>query len=280
MFSRIVLLGVVAVGLGGCGYIFPGFEGVLGINSYIHDIPVSRITTELQCEMADFLHNSRFAAALDPDQPSTVSIKFQADQSGTFQYIGIDLSKIGLSSLANLISVSNKSPSLQAKLQEKTTTSAQLDMSIPQSLDTHYVKGKFGIDPNTGKIDRSPSAKINGLERVKCDPARRMVASLSLSSWLDRFFEKQTGDEAFFGKNTEFVCMSKITLSTQIVLIGDVSAGVNPFIGTAFIIPVSGESFDFNPSATQNLNIVLSLKKLGDSDLCTKLPQPQPSRTI
>lgn len=41
--------------LSGCGYFFPGFEGPFGLHSYIHDIPVDRITTELQCELASFL---------------------------------------------------------------------------------------------------------------------------------------------------------------------------------------------------------------------------------
>jgi hypothetical protein len=268
------------VGLGGCGYIFPGFEGLFGIHSYIHDIPVGHIATELQCELRDFLSEPRNKDILDPDQPASVTIKFQTDQTGTFQYVGIDLKKFGLEPLANLIAASNKIPSLQAKLQDKTTASSQLDLSIPQAVATHTLKRKYVVDPNTGKISLGPPVTIHGLERVTCDPNRKLLMSLSLNSWLDRFFENLAREQAAMGTNTESVCMSKITLNTQIVFVFDISAGVNPFLGTTFILPVSGETFEFNPSATQSLQIVLSLHKFGDSELCTKLPQPQPNRTI
>jgi hypothetical protein len=272
-----VLILIGSLGVGGCGYFYPGFEGPLGLHSYIHDIPVSRVTTELQCELKDFLAEPQNAGILDPGQAATVSIKFETDQSGTFQYLGIDLTKIGLAGVATLISASNKSPSLQAKLAGKTAATSQIDLSIPQTIKNVKVKAKYVIDPDTGRIKLVPASTIRGLNVVDCDdPTRRLLTSLSLTSFLDRLFQNLRYNEF----NTQVVCMSKITLNTQFIIAFDVSAGVNPLIGTAFILPVSGESFDYNPSAAQSLNIVLALKKYNDHDLCTKVPQPQPNRTI
>jgi hypothetical protein len=103
--------------------------------------------------------------------------------------------------------------------------------------------------------DDPPNSKIRGLKHVNpCrDPSRGLLKSLSLGSWLDRFFDRLRRDR-FNWKNA---CLSKITLNTQIVLLLDISAGVNPLIATTFILPVSGETFDYNPSATQSLQIVL-----------------------
>jgi hypothetical protein len=249
MVSPVRLLAVIAsLGLSGCGFYFPGFEGFLGLHSYIHDIPVSRITTELQCELRDFETEPKNAGILNQIQPAGISIKFQTDQSGTFQYVGINLKEVGIGGIANLIAVSNKASSLQAKIQAKTTTSSQLDLTIPQS------------EVELAKID--------------CGPDRRLFANLSLASWLDRFFDNLGRDQY----NTANVCLSKITLSTQIVFILDVSAGVNPLFGPAFILPVTAETFDINPSATQNLQIALALQKY-KNNLCTKIP-PEPARTI
>jgi hypothetical protein len=262
--------------LGGCGYYFPGFEGPFGLHSYIHDIPVDRITTELQCELRDFLSDPQYQDVLDPDQPAAVTISFSTDQSGTIQYIGIDLKKLGLTSLANLISVSGKAPSLQAKLQVKGSASSQLDLAIPQTIKSRSVKPKYVVDPDTGRITLSRAATIKGLESVKnCDVGHALLASLSLKSWMVRFFDKLARDH----DNTDAVCMTKITLKTSFVLAFDVSAGVNP-LGPAFILPVNGETLDLNPSATQNLQIAFNLKRYKDKDLCTKVPDTQPHRVI
>ncbi len=258
-YFHIILAGL---SLAGCGYVYPGFEGLFGLHSYLHDIPVSRITTELECEVWDFLKEPSYAQFLDPTKPAGVSIKFQTDQSGSFQYLGINLNQVGLETLANLIAVSNKTSSLQAKVQAKTTASSQLDLSIPQTIENVTIK----------------AVTIRGLKWVKgCDdPTRKLLASLSLKSFLDRFFDKIIQNQF----NLETACMSKITLSTQVVFLLDVSAGVNPLIATTFILPVSGETFDYNPSVTQNLNIVLALNPTiqHNSALCPGAPEP--SRTL
>jgi len=262
--------------LAACGYFFPGFEGPFGIHSYIHDVPVSRIATELQCELRDFLSEPQNADVLDPQQAAGVTVSLQSDQSGTFQYIGIDLKKVGLEPVASVISATSKTPSLQAKIQAKGAVSSQIDMSIPQTIKTIKVKPKHVVDPDTGGIVLSKPAIIKGLASINCDPSRGLLAPLSLSSWLNKFFAKMAKSH----DNTEPVCMTKVTLKTSFVFLFDISAGVNPLIGTAFILPVSGESFDFSPSVTQSLQIALALKRYNDRDLCTKIPETQPHRVI
>jgi hypothetical protein len=268
--------------LSGCGYIFPGFEGLFGIHSYIHDIPVGRITTELQCELASFLMwkdesgKLKYPDILDPKKTAAVTIKFQTDQSGTFQYVGVDLSKFGLANLANLITTSSKTPSLQAKIQGKTTASSQLDLAIAQ---TWGDSGDIKPDPS----DPNPKHyHIPGLHNAKpCnDPSRGMLGSLSLASWLGRFFDRLSLQGVGFDAQPAWkaACLSKITLNTQIVLLLDVSAGVNPLIASTFILPVSGETFDYNPSATQSLQIVLQLNTSGNN--ACRAPSAQANRTI
>ncbi len=262
---RYLFLAVTSLTLGGCGYFFPSFEGFFGLHSYIHDIPVNRITTELQCELGRFLQETGNQNILDPSAPAGVAIKFQTDQSGTFQYVGIDLSKFGLAGVANLIAPSSKVPSLQAKVQAKTTAFSQLDLAIAQTYHDYQI-------PKQKPTDKQLT--VPGLVRAHCDPSHELLAPLSLGSWLDRFFQHIGRDP----HNWQSVCLSKITLSTQIVLLLDVSAGVNPFIASTFILPVSGETFDYNPSATQSLQIVLSLSKDKSNPVC--VPPPQPSVTI
>jgi hypothetical protein len=176
--------------------------------------------------------------------------------------LGINLKEVGFGTVANLISVSNKVPSLQAKVQAKTTASSQLDLSIPQTIKNQEV------------VNGRTTQTIFGLEWVKgCDdPARKLLAPLSLKSFLDRFFFKIAQNQF----NLELACMSKITLSTQVVFLIDVSAGVNPLLAPTFVLPVSGETLDYNPSVTQNLNIVLALNPAiqPNKGLCPNTPQP------
>ena len=117
---RYLFLAVTSLTLGGCGYFFPSFEGFFGLHSYIHDIPVNRITTELQCELGRFLQEETGNQnILDPSAPAGVAIKFQTDQSGTFQYVGIDLSKFGLAGVANLDSAIKQGPEPTSKSSSK-----------------------------------------------------------------------------------------------------------------------------------------------------------------
>jgi len=169
---------VVTLGLGGCGYFFPGFDGIFGLHSYIHNIPVDRVSTELECELRDFVRKRENNDVLDPTKFAGISIKFQTDQSGTFQYVGINLSKVGLAAVENLISVSNKIPSLQAKVKAKTTASSQLEFSIPQNLNE--VKGIPGLNAVKGcdrlrLPDRGSPSRIVFCQPCQPDPRQHSL---------------------------------------------------------------------------------------------------------
>jgi hypothetical protein len=49
--------------------------------------------------------------------------------------------------------------------------------------------------------------------------------------------------------------MSKVTVKTQFQLVVPIKGGVNPLFGTAFILPISGLSFEFSPAFTHTLQV-------------------------
>jgi hypothetical protein len=270
------LLSLTAL-LTGCSEFLPNFEGVLGINGWTHEIQVNRVANEIQCELREFTKANR--DYLDPEQSASVSLSLQVDESGSVTYLGIDLSKLGLASLANFVSAQNKVPSLQGKAQGKSTVSSQVDLSVPQTFKDQPVKAKYAVDPDTGKLKLVPASTIKGLERVDCsNPDKKLLTSLSLQTWLTKFFEKVYSDDA--RNPTTQACLSKVTLKTQFVVLLDVSAGVNPILGAPLILPISGTTFDVSPQFTHSLTLAFSLKKYPGDELCTKVPGAQPNRTI
>jgi hypothetical protein len=77
---------------------------------------------------------------LDPNKPASVSVNIQTDFSGKATFLGIDLSKLDLGSIANFITIANKSPTLQAYLNPKETVSSQIDFALPQTNHDTYVE--------------------------------------------------------------------------------------------------------------------------------------------
>lgn len=263
--------------LSGCSEFLPNFEGVLGVNGWTHEIQVNRVANEIQCELRDF--TGSHPGYLDPEQSASLSLGLQVDESGSVTYLGVDLSKLGLSSLSNLIAVNNKIPSLQAKAQGKSTVSSQIDLSVPQTFKDQPVKAKYVVDPDTGKLKLIPASMIKGLERVDCsNPNKKLLTSLSLQTWLEKFFRNVYED---YARNpTTQACLSKVTLKTQFAVLFDLSAGVTPITVTPFILPISGTTLDISPQFTHSLTLSFSLKKYPGEELCTRVPGAQPNRTI
>jgi hypothetical protein len=245
-FARVVIIVAIGFALGGCGPFLPGFEGILGIHSWTHNVPVSAVATTVQCELKDFLQtHSRY---LDPKKSAGVQLTLQSDNSGAVTYVGIDLNRIGLSSVAELVSSQNKAPNLQAGLQGKSVTSSQIEFDVPQTLE--------------------------GLKRVRCDDSvRRLPIPLDLDSWLTRFFKNLEAH----ADNTDTTCMSKVTVRTQFQLVVPIKGGVNPLFGTAFILPISGLSFEFSPAFTHTLQVAFSLNRNGPPNKLGVCPKTDPT---
>src|SRR5262249_40331284 len=78
---------------------------------YIDQIPVHDVAFEVQCEIYTFLRDPANRNLLDPNKGAGVVLTLQTDLSGTVTYTGINLSKLGAPSLAELVTASNKVPS-------------------------------------------------------------------------------------------------------------------------------------------------------------------------
>jgi hypothetical protein len=134
--------------LGGCGNFrtgdwlwWPGFDTVTA--AYTYQIPVHDVALEVQCELYEFLeweakeHNVT-PNLFNPGKGAGVSLLLQTDLSGSVQYVGIDLTKLGFPSLAALVTQTNKVPSLQAKALGKSTVSAQVDFAVAQTKNPSF----------------------------------------------------------------------------------------------------------------------------------------------
>jgi hypothetical protein len=270
---------IVSVGLmlGGCAPFLPGFEGILGAHSWIHRVPVSAVATTVQCELKAFLAKPAHQSILDKEQAATVQLLLQSDNGGGVTYVGIDLDRLGLKSVTELIALQNKVPNLQAGLQGKSVVSSQVEFNVPQTIGRVTIPPKWGIDPDTGDKRRSPAVTIEGLERVSCgDNSKRLPLPLDLDKWLERFFENLAAHH----DNTDAACMTKVTLKTQFQLVVAIKGGANPLFGSAFILPISGLNFEFSPVFTHSLQIAFALKRHKQEALCTKIPSTQPSVRI
>jgi hypothetical protein len=98
---------------------------------------------------------------LDPTKLASLSLKLQVDETGNLTWVGIDLKKLGLSSIANEITVVNNIPSLQAKGQLKSTISSQVDLSVPQAIGDVTTSGDVSTQSGAKKnIERDAKGNI------------------------------------------------------------------------------------------------------------------------
>jgi hypothetical protein len=220
--------------LAGCGPLLPGFWA----HSWLYKVPVSQVAKTVRCEVSAFLieerkrqskpDNWKRRLTLDATEGATIALTLQEEHGGGVTYIGIDLNRLGLSSLADLIAAQNKAPNLQAGLQGKGQISSKIEFKIPQ------VPG--------------PQAELE----QECRPLETLPLPLSLDTWLDRFFDSLQQDRP---EKIATECMTKITLRTQFQVVVSVKGGSNPLFGTAFILPISGLNFEYNPTFTHTLEI-------------------------
>jgi hypothetical protein len=200
------------------------------------------------------------------------------DLQGNVTYLGVNLSKFGLSSLAELVTKNNSIPSLQLKGQGKSTVTSQVDFVIPQTDQDAILlnRPKMRSSNFAGLVAPPPPGPIP-LNQLKLRPCIKSVKYywlyLRLREALDRYKGKLYAPEGTSGTFYTDVCQPKLTISTQFQLLFDVSAGVNPFIfANPIILPISGLNVDASPDYTHFLQIVFSIRENEDNKpACTNL---------
>ena len=83
LWQRLLII-YLALLLSGCGGFFPSFEGAFGLGSWIHDVPVNNVATQVQCELQVFAYEH--PEILDPEQSASLTLKLQIDDSGSVTY--------------------------------------------------------------------------------------------------------------------------------------------------------------------------------------------------
>jgi hypothetical protein len=225
---------------------WPGFNPIT--TAYTNQVPVHDVALEVQCEIYSFLekeeneHIPQDSRLLDPTKGAGVVLILQTDFSGSVQYVGIDLSKLGFPSLASLVATTGKAPSLQAKGTGKTTISAEVDFSVLQTDASPAMKPKKPPDtvlkqsdiinkvpyenatfklstqvPGAWEPKRAPdpSTYFPNVNDIKNDciykiPLERKYLYLWLDEWLYRYrtyINTSVVDEPF-------ICNTKVTLKS------------------------------------------------------------------
>jgi hypothetical protein len=242
--QRALLALCFCTGLAGCSGDYrtgdwlwwPGFNPITA--GYTYQIPVHDVAFEVQCEIYKFLNEEPDKARplLAKDKGAGVSLNLQTDLSGSVQYVGVNLEKLGLNSLAELVTQTNKTPSLQAKASGKATVSAQVDFTVQQTKNPNFL--------------------------AKCDKwlaPENAFKHAYLQLWLDDWLFKYKPYQAWFYNDENFICGQKVTLKSQFLIGVDVSAGVNSFMAPPIILPISGFNVDANPDFTHYVQITLGL---------------------
>jgi hypothetical protein len=249
---------------------------------------------EVQCEIYRFVDNEngpnqiarKGHELLDPSKGAGVVLILQTDLSGYVQYTGVNLSKLGFPSLAELVTTTtNKVPSLQAKANGQTTVSAEVDFTVAQSRtapaketappnialkqsdynkSTIYENVKFeSVDKNhpngkfhaklVGASQQSPFPQADCLNA----PFYRAYLELWLDDWLSRYKPYR---EKSLEEGEPFVCGTKVTLKSMFKVLFDVSAGVNAFAAPPIILPISGFNVDASPDYSHSIAITFALQ--------------------
>ena len=266
-------------------------------SAYIDQVPVHDVALEVQCEIYQFLTDDKNQQILDPNKGAGVVLVLQTDLSGSVTYTGINLTKLGAPSLAELVTLSNKVPTLQAKGSGQTTVSAEVDFTVAQSLHgwaaapptppQMIIKQFDSIDPNTKDPTIWENAKFTPIEKNNWDTnelqaTRKPLAStpkialqtadckkwrgkwynwylkLALDDWLQRY-AAYTNDQSNLA-DEPFVCGTKITLKSSFKLLLDVSAGVNAFMAPPIVLPISEFNVDASPDYTHSIAVTFALR--------------------
>lgn len=272
---RAFLLSMTAT-LSGCAEFLPtalpSFDGPFSVGRLTKSVPLGDIETQIQCEIKSFLEDPETAESansmLDPEEAATVTFTYQSELDGKASFIGVDLAKVGLTGIANLITSTNKVPSLQASVQAKAVVSDADVFLVPQtSRDIRYVYNKHLHKPSV--------LLIRGLKGLDCGKYETGgLGKLFIKEWLAGKFDKNNTKNVHGGylygvaTNQSRACRKQTNLKTSIALIFDASAGVNPLFAATYILPISGFTGDISPQFTATLEIDFAVQNDENNALC------------
>jgi hypothetical protein len=230
-FSRGALSAILAAAVSGCAMGFPGFTEFWADNIYHYQ--VGEVVEQVRCEVKSFLGAQRKYFEKKKDKTEEffasddvgVKLTLTTDVSGTVNYTGIDLHKLGLTSVAQLISLNKDIPNLGAKLQGKGTITATVDI-----------------------------AKLNFTGESCHDTFNKPMAYFFIKEWLTNFLQQR----AIEMKSMEGVSDFKLTMGTKFQLVLGINAGLTPLSGTTYLLPISAVSGDFGPTYTHDLSITFN----------------------
>jgi len=206
-------------------------------------MPVSTVTNQVACELQHFLSRDEVGhhrIRLNPDDETKIVLTLQTDMTGNVGYVGIDLNKLGFTTLADLVAVKSNIPSLGVKGQIKSTVSAAVEVKIKQT---------------ASRLTSKTCQELLG----------RTVRTLFLEEWLTDFFTRMRQDDV--DKRFAGVRMSTVTLKTEFQILVDISTGINPLFAAAVILPINGINAQLTPALTHKLDLQFTLC---DKDKCEK----------
>ena len=152
---------------------------------------------------------------------------------------------------------------------------------IKEWLDNFFIRNIQVEGERVKNAKGEPEYNENGTPQYKYVPGslrRRTAYPSTAPLGIPTFTNKATQDKVTNGEPllTSVSCDSQLTLKTQIAIIFDTSAGINPILSNTYIIPISAFAVDVSPAWTETLQIDFSLANSENNDLCEKLLARKP----
>jgi hypothetical protein len=227
----------------------------------IYGYSVSDVANQISCELEAFADeqkksevkkdpnsNDHFKWVLDESSDVSVKLNLTTDHQGYVDFTGINLAKLGFTSLASLVAPSSSTslvPSLGAKVSAKRTRTAEIDFTVS-------AKPLKANKPSTG----GPAYNCQNFS-LHNNP----LTHLFLKDWLGTYFERINAD--YHNKPVpNQLKIQQVELSSAIFLAVDVSAGATPTLlsgGSTFIVPINGLGLDYNPDYQHKIDMTIKM---------------------
>jgi hypothetical protein len=253
--------------LSGCGFLpgFGEFEEPL-----LYRLDAKKVANQVSCKLQKFVQDQQtFDKKAPPrwvlaNESVKVVLTLQTDNSGAFNFTGVNVAKVGLSALQKFI---------------LDTTSGKV--SVP-SLGTKFTAKRTKAVAMTFTVSPKPTERNSKGKAANCFDAAlddTFLQKLYLEEWLTNYFDTINANlddrSAAPGEQKPQVAapgqpktipdqfnIQSVALSTSIVLAVDISGGAAPSAlgnGSVFVLPINGLSLDYNPDFSHRIDITLNI---------------------